>query len=62
MSNDEENLLNYIKLNREVAIRELFNYLKDKNYYSVKFNDEIMETIFFRKISFDCSNGFNKKV
>lgn len=62
MSNDEENLLNYIKLNREVAIRELFNYLKDKNYYSVKFNDEIMETIFFRKISFDCSNGLRKRL
>lgn len=60
MNNSEKNLLKYIKHNREIALRELFSYLKDKEYYSVKFSEDIMEEILFKEISCDCMNGIRK--
>ena len=62
MNNSEKNLLKYIKHNREIALRELFSYLKDKEYYSVKFSEDIMEEILFKEISFDCMNGIRKRL
>ena len=60
MNDSEEKLVKYIKHNREIALKELLDYLKDKDNYSVKFNKDIMDEILFKEISFNCTDGLRK--
>ena len=60
MNNSEEKLVKFIKHNREIALKELLDYLKDKDNYSVKFNKDIMDEILFKEISFNCTDGLRK--